>query len=110
MADDIGKKELGVPGYGPGYNPPGYGPGCGPDYGPGCGPGYPQPVEGNYLYMRLEDWVGTSVTAVFADGSIIRGSLHAVGRDYAEIHRRVDANREAVFIPLMNSVIIGPVR
>jgi hypothetical protein len=110
MADDIGKKELGATGYGPGYGPsyPGYG----PDY-PGHDPGYPDYGSGDgvmYEYQRLQRWVGTSVTAVFADGSIIRGSLHSVGRDFAEIHRMRDSAREAVFVPLQNTVITGPIK
>jgi len=99
MADDVGKKEL-VGYYSPGYEP---------DYGPGCGPGYGTP-DGMHLYKRLNALVGTNVTAVFADGSIIRGALHAVGRDYAEIHRVRDTAREAVFVPLQSTVIIGPIR
>lgn len=102
MADEFGKKELGYDpaGYGPGYDP-GYGPG----YGPGCGP-----VQGEYYYQKLQKWIGTSVTAVFTDGSIIRGSLHTVGVDYAEIHRSRDTAREAVFVPLQSTAIIGPIR
>lgn len=104
MADDIGKKELlGCP---PGYGP-GYGPDYGPDYGPGCGSTYPP--GGMYLHQRLNKLVGTNVTAVFADGSIIRGSLNAVGRDFAEIHRTRDSAGEAVFVPLQSTVIIGPI-
>lgn len=62
--------------------------------------GYMQPGYGMVIGDRLYYLIGQNVTVYFEEGTPINGMLHAVGRDYLEIHRMRDNRREMVLIPL----------
>ncbi|MCF8010115.1 MAG: hypothetical protein K9L17_02605 [Clostridiales bacterium] len=64
---------------------------------------------GNTLSNDLYYLIGREVTVFFMEGAPVRGVLQAVGKDYLEIRRRRDGQREAVLIPLNAvNVITGP--
>ncbi|MCF8010490.1 MAG: hypothetical protein K9L17_05955 [Clostridiales bacterium] len=65
--------------------------------------------HGMVLVDRLYNCIDRNVTVNLMDGTIIRGRLASVGRDYIEVRRQQDGSMQKVLIPLSSiRSIVGP--